>query len=111
MEDQTMVEGAMEQRMIALVKANHVRMYRAELKRNVASGEVSVADVMELLRDPPDKLKTMKAYELICAIPRVGPTKATKVLRRAQASVSSRIGNLSRPSLEVICLQLQHWDR
>lgn len=81
-----------EQRMEALELANRVRCYRAQLKRDIRAGRKSALDI---LRNPPEEVETMKVWDLLLAMPRVGQTKANKFLWRTRTSPSKTLGGLS----------------
>ena len=78
--------------MDALEKANIIRIMRAELKRDVRAGRVSVHTY---LLDPPPWLETMKVFELILSIPKYGRVKVNKIFQRYQISPSKTVGGLS----------------
>lgn len=85
--------------MEALDKANAVRKERAELKRNIRAGRV---DVAALIENPPDWLETMKVFELLKALPKVGRIKANTLMRKFKISPSKTVGGLSdRQRLEL----------
>jgi hypothetical protein len=77
----------------ALERANKVRYERAQFKREIKAGEVSLAD---LLREGvPECLEKEKAEKLLQAAPRVGPRAARKLLERAGASQFRLAGDLT----------------
>jgi hypothetical protein len=71
----------MDQRMDALRRANEVRTLRAQLKRDLKAGRVSIG---ALLLDPPPFLETAKVFDILLALPRHGRVKATKMDLREQ---------------------------
>ena len=83
---------SLSQRREALETANRVRMYRAQLKRDIKAGTVSVRDV---LKNPPDEILTMKVTDLLLAVPMVGQTKANRALFRLRTSPSKTVGGLT----------------
>lgn len=85
-------DRSLEQRLTALAEANRIRMWRAELKRDMKAGR---ADVAGLLAAPPAELGTMKVYDLLRAMPKVGVVKTRKVLRRLAIAPSKTVGGLS----------------
>jgi hypothetical protein len=90
------------QRFEALEHANEIRSYRAQLKRDLKYGRKSVLDV---LRAPADELETMKVFDLLLAMPKVGRVKAGKILARTKCSMSKTVGGLSeRQRGELIAL-------
>lgn len=85
-------ERSIEQRMTALERANHIRIYRSAVKRDVATGRREFTEV--LAADDPD-LATMKVIELILCVPKVGRVKALTFLDMCGVSVVKTIGGLS----------------
>ncbi len=85
-------ERSLDQRMSALKNANKIRTYRANLKRDIKAGKVNV---IPLLVDPPEKLETMKIFDLLLVVPKVGRVKANKMLNRCRISPAKTIGGLS----------------
>lgn len=88
------------QRLTALNKADEIRIYRARLKRDLKANRVSIIDV---LMDPPDKIETMKLFDLMLAVPKYGRVKVNKILRDCRISPAKPIGELSdRQRLETV---------
>ena len=54
--------------MDALGRANEVRALRAQLKRDLKAGRVSIG---ALLLDPPPYLETAKVFDMLLALPKV----------------------------------------
>ena len=65
------------QRMRALERANEIRLARADLKRRIADGEVSAADV---ILAPPREAATWALGELLTSQRRWGGTRCRKFL-------------------------------
>src|SRR5205823_13355506 len=65
------------QRLRALERANAVRLARAELKRRIAEGEASAADV---ILDPPDEAVSWAIGELLLCQRRWGTTRCCKFI-------------------------------
>ena len=78
--------------MDALVRANKIRTARAQLKRDLKAGKVSIH---KLLLDPPSYLETAKVFDMLLAVPKYGRVKANKVLVQCRISPSKTIGGLS----------------
>jgi hypothetical protein len=78
--------------MDALSTANEVRTLRAQLKRDLKAGRVSIGT---LLLDPPPYLETAKVFDMLLAVPKVGSVKATKILHSCRVSPSKTFGGLS----------------
>jgi hypothetical protein len=85
-------ERTIQQRMDALANANVIRVRRAQLKRDLKARRVSVCDV---LADPPAWVETMKVFDLLLAVPKIGRTKANKTLQGCVISPSKTVGGLS----------------
>lgn len=93
-------DRSLKQRMDALQTANVVRTYRANLKRDIKAGRVSI---MDLIRDPPDMLETMKLFDLLLSAPKYGRVKTNKLLQTCRISPSKTIGGLSdRQRAEIV---------
>ena len=85
-------ERSLDQRMDALSRANEVRVLRAQLKRDLKAGRVSIG---ALLLDPPACLGAAKVFDMLLAVPKVGSVKATKILNSCRISPSKTFGGLS----------------
>ena len=80
------------QRMDALQRANEIRTRRAQLKRDLKAGKISIH---QLLSQPPEYLETAKVFDMLLAVPKYGRVKANKVLTQCRISPSKTIGGLS----------------
>jgi hypothetical protein len=80
------------QRMNALDRANAIRTYRANLKKDIKAGR---ADVIALLLNPPEKIETMKVADLVISAPKMGRVKVDKLLRQCHISPSKTVHGLS----------------
>ena len=78
--------------MDALSRANEVRALRAQLKRDLKAGRVSIG---ALLLDPPPYLETAKIFDMLLAVPKYGRVKATKILNSCRVSPSETFRGLS----------------
>jgi len=85
-------ERSLVQRMDALQRANEIRTRRAQLKRDLKGGRVSIHD---LLLDPPEYLETAKVFDMLLAVPKYGRVKVNKILVQCRISPSKTIGGLS----------------
>jgi hypothetical protein len=97
-------ERSLIQRMEALDRANVVRTYRADLKKDLKSGRAHIHD---LLLDPPEMLETAKVFDFILATPRYGRTKVNKVLMHCRISPSKTVGGLSQRQRNELVLMLE----
>src|SRR5437763_17159277 len=80
------------QRLRALERANAVRLARAELKRRIAEGEASAADV---ILDPPDEAVSWAVGELLMSQRRWVTTRCRKFLARYHISETKPLGALT----------------
>ncbi len=80
------------QHLEALKRANHVRLARAALKRDVASGRRSAAEVIV---ESPWESQSMPISELLSAQRRWGRTRSRKFLGPLNLSENKRIGTLT----------------
>ncbi len=80
------------QHMRALQRANEVRLARADLKRRVAAGEISVADV---IRDCPWESESMAVADLLMSQRRWGQTRCRKFLAQIPMSEKKTIGSMT----------------
>jgi hypothetical protein len=85
-------ERSPDQRMEALRRANHIRVRRAQLKRDLKEGKVRVEDI---LSEPPEFVGTAKVFDLLLAVPRFGRVKATRFLNQCRVSQSKTVAGLS----------------
>lgn len=85
-------DRSLHQRKEALVLANDVRTFRAQLKKDVKAGRETVVN---LLSDPPKKIETMKVFDLLMAAPKIGRVKVNKLLNSSRISPSKTIGGMS----------------
>ncbi len=74
----------------ALGRANEVRLGRANVKRQLRDGTLSLDAAFDL-----DEVQTMAVYKLLTAAKGIGPSKASKMLRRAHVGPSRPVNLLS----------------
>ena len=95
-------ERTLDQRLRSLRQANEIRVGRARLKKELAAGSVRIE---QILSEPPEFVKTAKVYDLLLALPRVGPAKAARCLTHCRIAPSKTVGGLSeRQRVELIGL-------
>ena len=95
-------ERSLIQRMDALQRANQIRTRRAQLKKDLKAGRVSIH---VLLLDPPEYVLTAKVFDMLLAVPKYGRVKVNKVLQQCRISPSKTIGGLSeRQRTELVSL-------
>jgi hypothetical protein len=78
--------------MQALAQANKVRLARAELKRQVADGELSVADVV---LDCPWEAESMTIADLLMSQHRWGRTRCRRFLMQIPMNETKTIGSMT----------------
>jgi hypothetical protein len=100
---QTAMMTAAPQRMRALGRANEVRLARAELKRRIADGHVSAAEV---ILAPPREASSWAVGELLTSQRRWGNTRCRKFLQRNQISETKPLGELTERQRRVLATQL-----
>jgi hypothetical protein len=83
---------SLERRMIALGQANQVRGLRAKLKQDLREGTVRLELI---LATDADYLANAEVFDLLVAVPKIGPVKAGRLLTIARVSASKTVGKLS----------------
>src|SRR5678816_227330 len=83
---------SLDQRMEALARANHIRVRRAQLKKDLKDGK---AQIETILLDPPDWVSTAKVFDMLMAVPKFGRVKAARLLNQCRISQSKTVGGLS----------------
>lgn len=96
------------QRLRALEQANQVRLARAELKRRIAEGEVSVAEV---ILGCPDAARRWSVFDLLASQRRWGSTRCRKFLERNHISEIRAIGDLTERQRRLLADQLARGTR
>ena len=92
------------QRMRALGRANEIRLARAELKRRIADGEVSAAQV---ILAPPREAATWALGELLMSQRRWGGTRCRKFLSRFQINETKPVGALTDRQRRLLATHLE----
>jgi hypothetical protein len=82
-----------EQRVEASRIAVANRRRRADVKRLVKTGQLSLEDIFALA-DQEECVAQMRAIDLISALPAVGEVKAERIMRQAQIAKTRRIRGL-----------------
>jgi hypothetical protein len=91
------------QHMQALAQANRVRLARAELKRQVADGELSVADVV---LDCPWEAESMSISDLLMSQHRWGRTRCRRFLTAIPLPETKRVGSLTDRQRRAVAARL-----
>jgi hypothetical protein len=81
-----------EQRLRALEQANAVRTARAKLKRQLASGEIGL---MQILADPPACVRTARLREVLLAVPKIGSVRAGRILAHCRIADAKTLAGLT----------------
>jgi hypothetical protein len=81
-----------QRRLVSLARANEVRVERANLRRALAAGSVTFAEV---LADPPACARTAKVGDLLLSVPGIGPAKSDRALAHCRIANTKTIGGLS----------------
>jgi hypothetical protein len=92
------------QRLRALERANEVRLARAELKRRIADGDVSAAEV---ILTSPWEASSWSVGELLMSQRRWGITRCRKFLGRNQISEIKPLGTLTERQRRLLAGQLE----
>ncbi len=91
------------QRLEALQRANEVRRQRAEIKRELRSGGISIA---RLVISPPEFLLTARLSQILLAVPGHGQVRVNRLLKRCRISPLKTIGGLSERQREELARAL-----
>ncbi len=83
---------ARPQHMLALDRANEIRLARAELKRRVAFGKVDVAEVILYC---PWEVRSMAVGDLLMSQRRWGRTRCRKLLAAIPMSETKTLGSMT----------------
>ena len=92
------------QHMQALAQANKVRLARAELKRQVADGEISAAHV---ILECPWEAASMTVSDLLTSQRRWGSTRCRKLLQSIPMSENKSIGSMTERQREALARLLE----
>jgi len=91
------------QRLRALERANEIRLARADLKRKIARGAVSAA---EIILEPPYEAGSWAIGELLISQRRWGATRCRKFLIRNQISETKPLMSLTERQRRLLAKQL-----
>ena len=96
--------GIAEQRLAALGRANKVRVERGMLKRDLAAGRVAIEQVVA---QPPSCAAHAKVYDLVRAVPGIGPVRSRRLLVRCQIPHAKTLAGLSDRQRGVLIVSLR----
>src|ERR1700731_2991374 len=85
-------ERSLNQRMDARARANQIRTRRAQLKRDLKSGRLSIHS---LLLSPPEYVETAKVFDMLLTVPKYGRVKVNKILTHCRIAPSKTIGGVT----------------
>jgi hypothetical protein len=91
------------QRLRALSRANKIRLERAVLKRRIAAGEVSAAEV---ILNPPQSAETWSVGDLLMSQRRWGTTRCRRFLARNSIVETKHIGTLTERQKKLLAESL-----
>src|SRR5262249_1299213 len=83
---------SLDQRMEALKRANDIRVKRAQLKKDLKSGAVSIE---QILREPPEFVSTAKVFDMLMPVPKFARAKAARLLHPCPDGQAKPAGGLS----------------
>jgi hypothetical protein len=89
--------------MQALQRANEVRLARAELKRRIAYGDTSAAEVV---LSSPWEVETMAVAELLMSQRRWGHTRARRFLAAIPMAETKTIGSMTERQRQTLAAML-----
>ncbi len=92
------------QHLQALERANAVRLARAELKRRIAAGDISAADVILASRW---EAESMTVADLLASQRRWGQTRCRRFLQSIPMSESKTIGSMTDRQRRAVAAQLE----
>lgn len=98
------------QQMDALALANRIRTTRACFKRSLKETADARAQAARAVDRPAPQLATMKVYELLKAVPRIGESKAQRIMFRHQVSPAKTLGGLSDRQRRALVAELEPAD-
>src|SRR6187200_3012359 len=86
------VDAGQDQHLKALEYANRVRLARAQLKRRVAAGELTAADVV---MECPWQAQSMSISDLLMSQKRWGRTRCRRLLMSLSVPENKQVGTLT----------------
>ena len=101
---QTALKTSEPQRLRALERANEIRLARAAIKRRIAVGEVSAADV---ILECPDAAASWPVADLLMSQRRWGTTRCRRFLTRNHITETKPVGALTERQRHVLAGSLR----
>jgi hypothetical protein len=102
---ETALKTSDPQRLRALERANEIRLARAEIKRRIALGEVSAAEV---ILQCPAAADSWSLGELLISQRRWGSTRCRKFLSRNRIVETKPVGKLTERQRLMLASLLEH---
>jgi hypothetical protein len=103
----TALKTSEPQRLRALERANKIRLARAALKRSIAVGEVSAAEV---ILNCPDAAHSWPIGDLLVSQRRWGSTRCRKFLSRNHIVETKPVGTLTDRQRQILARSLEDSD-
>jgi hypothetical protein len=97
------VDAGQEQHLQALEYANRVRLARAQMKRKVAAGELSAAEV---ILDSPWQAHSMSISDLLMSQKRWGRTRCRRLLLSLSVPENKQVGTLTERQRDALAAML-----
>jgi len=97
-----------EQRLRALRLANEIRAARAQLKKDLASGKMELA---QILAQPPAYVRTARVRDVLLALPKIGSVKAGRILADCGIAHSKTLGGLTERQRTELLRRLRRGGR
>lgn len=89
----TVPDRSVDERSEALHQALEARRRRAQVKEDLKQRKIDLVDVLKMADDDPVLMRT-RVIDLLCALPRVGPKTALRIMAQVDISESRRIQGL-----------------
>lgn len=97
-------------RVAASQAAVAARRARSEIKRKIATREVTPESVLDRSRDEANRAEySLRVTDFLLSIPQIGPTKLSRILVNLDISPSKRLGGLGRHQRERLREFLGEW--
>ncbi len=96
-----------DQRRAALEKAAEARRVRAELKRKLKAGEISLEELLER-SSGSDHLAKMRVAEVLASLPGYGKVRARRLMDELSIAESRRLRGLGTKQREKLLATFDH---
>ena len=90
-----------EQRLEARLAATEARRKRAQVKQSLRSGELDLAQVLDLA-ESDDVIAHTKVVDALKALPRVGAVRADKIMTRLDIAANRRLRGLGKHQIAAL---------